>query len=260
MATSDETSKPIFNGSLEPIGQLRGASNGSLLCKDDSETLFVYKPVAGERPLWDFPDDTLSGREVAAANLDSLLQWGLVPTTRWVDDGPAGPGMVQKWIEEVDELRPVNIFDHHEVPEGWLSILQAVDQTGRSVTLAHDASESLIRMALFDAIVNNADRKAGHVLADSKGQIFAIDHGVCFNEEPKLRTVLWGWVDQPISQLHIDSLVQLRETLGDFHEQIDPYLSRSESHELRERIAELLESQIFPGPNSQWPAIPWPVF
>lgn len=260
MATSDETSKPIFNGSLEPIGQLRGASNGTLLCKDESETLFVYKPVAGERPLWDFPEDTLSGREVAAANLDSLLGWALVPPTRWVQEGPAGPGMVQKWIEEVDELRPVNIFDTNSVPQGWLSILQAVDHTGRPVTLAHDANESLVRMALFDAIVNNADRKAGHVLADTDGRIFAIDHGVCFSDEPKLRTVIWGWVDQPIPQLHVANLIQLQRTLGDFHEQIDPFLSQAESHELRQRIKELVDTELFPGPSGEWPAIPWPVF
>lgn len=260
MGTSDETFNSIFKGTLEPIGQLRDASNGSLLCKDESETLFVYKPTAGERPLWDFPDNTLSAREVAAANLDLMLGWNLVPPTRWIPDGPVGPGMVQKWVEEVDDLRPVNIFDTDGVPAGWLSILEAVDQTGRPVTLAHDASESLMRMALFDAIVNNADRKAGHVLADKHGRIFAIDHGVCFNEEPKLRTVLWGWVDQPISKSHLATLLQLQGTLGDFHDQIDTFLSRSESHELRQRIKGLLETQLFPRPSDDWPAIPWPVF
>jgi uncharacterized repeat protein (TIGR03843 family) len=260
MDISDETSNSIFKGTLEPIGQLRDASNGSLLCQDDTESLFVYKPVAGERPLWDFPDDTLSGREVAAANLDVMLGWGLVPPTRWVPEGPAGPGMVQKWIEEVDELRPVNIFDVESVPVGWRSILEAVDHRGNLVVLAHDASESLMRMALFDAIVNNADRKAGHVLADEHGQIFAIDHGVCFNEESKLRTVLWGWVDQPILEPDLAALEDLLRKLGKSHDYIDPYLSRGESHELRRRIAELLKTQIFPQPSGQWPAIPWPVF
>jgi uncharacterized repeat protein (TIGR03843 family) len=260
MDTSDETSNSIFKGTLEPIGQLRDASNGSLLCQDDSESLFVYKPVAGERPLWDFPEDTLSGREVAAANLDGLLGWGLVPPTRWIPDGPVGPGMVQKWVDEVDELRPVNIFDAQSAPSGWLIVLEAADQRGNPVVLAHDSSESLMRMALFDAIVNNADRKAGHVLADSTGRIFAIDHGVCFNEEPKLRTVLWGWVDQPILELDLTTIEVLQRTLGDFHDQIDPYLTLAESHELRQRIAGLLKTQMFPQPNTQWPAIPWPVF
>jgi uncharacterized repeat protein (TIGR03843 family) len=260
MDTSDETSNSIFKGTLEPIGQLRDASNGSLLCKDDTEALFVYKPVAGERPLWDFPDDTLSGREVAAANLDVMLGWGLVPPTRWITDGPAGPGMVQKWIEEVDELRPVNIFDAQSAPSGWLTVLEAVDQSGNPVVLAHDSSESLMRMALFDAIVNNADRKAGHVLADEHGQIFAIDHGVCFNEEPKLRTVLWGWAEQPILEVDLAALEGLQRILGDSHDQIDSYLSRAESHELRQRIARLLKTQIFPQPSGGWPAIPWPVF
>lgn len=260
MDTNDETFNSIFKGTLEPIGQLRGASNGSLLCKDDLETLFVYKPIAGERPLWDFPENTLSAREVAAANIDVMLEWNLVPPTRWIHNGPVGPGMVQKWIDEVDELRPVNIFDSAGIPSGWLSILEAVDHTGRPVTLAHAASESLMRMALFDAIVNNADRKAGHVLADAHGRIFAIDHGVCFNEEPKLRTVLWGWADQPIMEHHVANLVRLQHTLGNFNDQIDTFLSPSESYELRQRIAVLLETQLFPGPNDNWPTIPWPVF
>jgi uncharacterized repeat protein (TIGR03843 family) len=260
MGTSGEISNSIFKGTLEPIGQLRGASNGSLLCKDSSESLFVYKPIAGERPLWDFPDNTLSGREVAAANLDVMLDWNLVPPTRWISDGPVGPGMVQKWIEEIDELRPVNIFETDRVPTGWLSILDAVDQTGRPVTLAHEDNEALMRMALFDAIVNNADRKAGHILADENGRIFAIDHGVCFNEEPKLRTVLWGWVDKPIWEPHLTSLRQLQGTLGDYHDQIDTFLSRAESRELRQRIQGLLETESFPRPSDDWPSIPWPVF
>ncbi len=260
MDTSDETSNSITDGYLEPIGHLRDASNGSLLCKDNLNTFFVYKPVSGERSLWDFPDDTLCRREVAAANLDSLLGWGLVPPTRWVDQGPAGPGMVQKWVEEVDKLRPVNIFGTNRIPEGWLSILQAVDQSGYPVTLAHEASESLARMAVFDVIVNNADRKAGHVLADKDGRIFAIDHGVCFNEKPKLRTVLWGWVDQQIPQTLLVNLADLQVSLGDFHERVDPFLSHGESRELRNRVAELLQFQVFPRPSADWPAIPWPVF
>lgn len=260
MGTSDETFNSIFKEYLEPIGQLRDASNGSLLCEDASKNLFVYKPTSGERPLWDFPDNTLSSREVAAANLDVMLKWNLVPSTRWISDGPVGPGMVQKWVEEVDDLRPVNIFETDSVPAGYLPVLEAVDQRGRPVTLAHDDSESLMRMALFDAIVNNADRKAGHILADQHGQIFAIDHGVCFNAEPKLRTVLWGWVDRPILDHHLTSLVQLQRTLGDFHNGIDTFLSHAESHELRQRIKGLLDTQLFPRPSDGWPAIPWPVF
>jgi uncharacterized repeat protein (TIGR03843 family) len=117
-----------------------------------------------------------------------------------------------------------------------------------------------MRMALFDAIVNNADRKAGHILADEQGQIFAIDHGVCFNEEPKLRTVLWGWVDQRILETDLAALEDLLRALGKSHDHIDPYLTHAESHELRQRVAGLLKTQTFPQPSGQWPAIPWPVF
>jgi uncharacterized repeat protein (TIGR03843 family) len=115
-------------------------------------------------------------------------------------------------------------------------------------------------MALFDAIINNADRKAGHILTDEHGRIFAIDHGVCFNEEPKLRTVLWGWVDQQISQDLLTDLTNLQVSLGEFNQEIDSYLSATESIELRCRVAELLEFGVFPRPNAEWPAIPWPVF
>lgn len=260
MGTSEETSNSKASGSLEPMGQLRGASNGSLLCRDGLGDLFVYKSVSGESPLWDFAPNTLCQREVAAANLDALLGWDLVPPTHWTDEGPMGPGMVQKWVEEVDELRPVNIFDTNDVPTGWLSILQAKDQDGSPVTLAHDPSEQLVRMTLFDAVVNNADRKAGHVLSDKNGRIFGIDHGVCFHEEPKLRTVLWGWIDAQISPDLLRNLTDLRAQLGDFHPQIDPLLSETESSELRGRIAELVHTEVFPRPSAQWPAIPWPVF
>jgi uncharacterized repeat protein (TIGR03843 family) len=260
MGTSEETSNSIARGSLEPMGQLRGASNGSLLCRDDLGDLFVYKPVSGESPLWDFTRDTLCRREVAAANLDGLLGWDLVPPTRWTDEGPMGPGMVQQWVEEVDELRPVNIFDTHEVPTGWLSILQAIDQDGSEVILAHEPSEQLAQMALFDAVVNNADRKAGHVLVDKSGRVFGIDHGVCFHEEPKLRTVLWGWVDTPIPPKLLRDLTELGTKLGSFDAQIDPFLSEIESGKLRDRIAELVHTQVFPRPSAQWPSIPWPVF
>jgi len=171
-----------------------------------------------------------------------------------------GPGMVQQWVEEVDELRPVNIFDTHEVPTGWLSILQAIDQDGSEVTLAHEPSEQLAQMALFDAVVNNADRKAGHVLVDKSGRVFGIDHGVCFHEEPKLRTVLWGWVDTPIPPKLLRDLTELGTKLGSFDAQIDPFLSKIESGKLRDRIAELVHTQVFPRPSAQWPSIPWPVF
>ena len=109
-------------------------------------------------------------------------------------------------------------------------------------------------------MVNNADRKAGHVLADKNGRVFGIDHGVCFHEEPKLRTVLWGWVDTPIPPKLLRDLTELGTKLGSFDAQIDPFLSEIESGKLRDRIAELVHTQVFPRPSAQWPSIPWPVF
>lgn len=250
-------------GALEIEGRLLGASNATLRARvmdDTQESRCVIKPVAGERPLWDFPEGTLTGREVAAYAMSEALGWGLVPPTVWRDDTPVGPGMVQLWIHEVDDARPVGVVRPSGVPDGWLVVLEAHDQADRPVVLAHATRADLMRMAAFDAVVNNADRKGGHVLADSDGRLWAIDHGVTFSDEDKLRTVLWGWAGDPLpDDIHAD-LVTLAELLEVGLEEVERFLSVSEREALRRRLGDLVESGSFPLPSARWPAVPWPVF
>ncbi len=253
----------LTDGPLEVMRMLSGASNATLFCRvaDASSAIdCVFKPVAGERPLWDFPDDTLSGREVAAYELSQLLSWPHVPTTVWREDPEMGPGMCQQWIREVDELRPVDIFAPGEVPRGWAVVLEAHDGRGRPVVLAHDRSPVLRSMAAFDAIVNNADRKGGHVLADADGGIWGIDHGVCFAEEPKLRTVLWGWAGEPLPDDLLEQIAALDTILGSAVDTVDRWLDPRERQALRRRIRTLLDTRHLPLPGSGWPSVPWPVF
>jgi len=246
---------------LQITARLMSASNVTLQCIDTKTTQkFVYKPESGERPLWDFPLGTLTGRELAAFHIDKLLDWGLVPPTQWIEFGPSGPGMLQEWIEEVEIDRPVNIYEPNAVPPDWITILAAQDSDGRLVHLVHANNQSLKRMAALDAVLNNADRKAGHILIDADQRIFGIDHGVCFNAENKLRTVLWGWAGQPLDQEIVTDLTKLQNSLSDFYEPVDTWLADYESVALRDRIDHLLLTGTYPLPAPEWPAIPWPVF
>ena len=236
------------------IGQLSNASNTTLLVEQNSRR-FIYKPKLGERELWDFPTGTLYQRERAAFVLSQLLNWNLVPETHIVD-GPHGIGIMQEWIEaQVDQ---VDIFTPAQIPSDWISITSGVDETGNQVVLAHSKNEQLQLIALFDVLINNADRKAGHILTDSKSRLWAIDHGVTFNVEPKLRTVLWGWIDQSIAP---ERLLQIEKTMGLINDsELDNLLAPEEITELINRMELVLSEQKFPAPNPHWPAVPWPVF
>lgn len=253
----------LTDGEITVLGQLTTASNATLVSdatQGDVTVRCVIKPVQGERPLWDFPTWTLSGREVAAFEVARLLGWPSVPPTIWRDDTPVGPAMCQLWIEQDPDGRPVGVFDPTAVPEEWIPVLHAEDGDGRPVVLAHSGEPELQRMALFDAIVNNADRKGGHVLADVEGRIWAIDHGVCFSDEPKLRTVLWGWAGATIPAALMEQVVQLSEVLTTEVDDVDRWLLPPERLALRERVGELARSGRFPEPGGGWPAVPWPVF
>ena len=158
----------------------------------------VYKPVRGERPLWDFPDGTLAGREVSAYLVSRATGWDLVPPTV-LRDGPFGPGSCQLWIDEPDDAEPlVGFVPAEAVPPRWFPIAAARDDDGAAYVLAHADDPRLARLAVLDAVVNNADRKGGHVLVGADDRIYGVDHGVCFHVEDKLRTVLWGWAGRPL--------------------------------------------------------------
>lgn len=249
----------LREGDLEVQGRLVDASNATLLCSLGS-TRCVYKPVAGERPLWDFPSGTLAGREIAAYEIDRIAGWDLVPCTVWRDDAPLGPGMVQEWREDALVGDLVTVVPPDEVPDGWRVVLEARDPAGNPVCLAHADSPVLQTMCILDAVVNNADRKGGHVLTDPAGRIAAVDHGVTFHVENKLRTVIWGWAGEAIPDNLVGDLTRLRRLLGDHEPDVDRWVNADESRALRERIDILLNTRTFPTPSEEWPAIPWPVF
>ena len=239
---------------MQVLGRLEYASNNTLLVESDG-IRYVYKPISGERPLWDFPDGTLASREVAAYRVSQLLGWHLVPPTSLVD-GPEGPGSLQRWVDS--EIQEVDLFAPGEVPAGWFSILGGIDDEGSEIVLAHSAHPMLAQLAVFDVIINNADRKAGHILTATNGALIAIDHGVTFHEEPKLRTVLWGWVNSDIDDAIIEDITLLAARIPD--SDLVDLLSADEVEALLARINDLLASRKYPEPNEQWPAVPWPVF
>ena len=229
----------LAQGDLAVEGRLVVASNATLYCTircGSTEAACVYKPVAGERPLWDFPHGTLAGREVAAYAVSRAAGWNLVPPTVY-RDGPFGPGMCQLWIDTDD----------------------AVDLVGLSRSADHRA---LRDMAVFDAVVNNADRKIGHLLPVSDGRLYGCDHGVCFGEEYKLRTVLWQWRGRKLPARSIDALGRLRTDLnsGALVGELPQWLSPGEVEATRQRVDLLLEERVHPYPPEDWPAVPWPPY
>jgi uncharacterized repeat protein (TIGR03843 family) len=203
------------------------------------DLLAVWKPTAGERPLFDFPIGTLTRREVAAYLVSEALGWGIVPPTL-LRDGPHGEGMAQQWIE--------------------------VDPAADVIDMVNGDDPRLRRIAAFDAVVNNTDRKAGHLLPLPGGHLHAVDHGVTFSAVPKLRTVLWAWEGEPFDGDELAGLARVRDALGSAVEPgplavaLGELLFVGEVAATRERVAELLASGVFPSPNPEWPAIPWPPY
>jgi uncharacterized repeat protein (TIGR03843 family) len=216
--------------------------------------------VRGERPLWDFPDGTLAGREVASYLISEAGGWHVVPPTV-LRDGPFGTGMVQAWIDTDDERELVDVCSPAQVPPGWLGVLRARDGRGDPAVLAHADEPELRGMAVFDVVTNNADRKGGHVLAGTDGRIYGVDHGLCLHVEQKLRTVLWGWVGEPMAPEVLEPLRRLRSALGaTLADELGEHVTRREVRALRTRVEALLKAPCFPEPSGYGPAIPWPAF
>ncbi|MFS3129140.1 SCO1664 family protein [Nocardioides sp. Bht2] len=248
---------PEAVGELVLRGRVMPASNATFICQL-GELQVVYKPVRGEQPLWDFPDGTLAEREYAAYLVSEALGWDVVPPTV-LRDGPHGVGMVQEWKEPDPALAPVDIVARGELPEGFLHVFDAEDGAGRPVALVHEESEPLRRMAIFDAVINNGDRKGGHVLAMADGHRYGVDHGVAFHVEPKLRTVLWGWAAEPLRADEIAAVRRLADD-GELRERLFELLTVSEVEQFGVRCRELVADGVFPLPDGSWPAIPWPAF
>ncbi|MFR0353687.1 SCO1664 family protein [Streptomyces sediminimaris] len=253
----------LADGELTVRGRIREASNAALYCTvshEGREAACVYKPVAGERPLWDFPDGTLAQREVAAYEVSEATGWGIVPPTV-LREGPYGEGMVQLWVEAAPESELLALVDGEEPEPGWKAIGLAEVGEGRTALLVHADDERLRRLAVLDAVINNADRKGGHLLPTADGRLYAIDHGVTFNTENKLRTLLWGWAGEPLAPEAVDVLKALQESLGDrgaLAARLSGLITAAELDATRARVAVLLESGRHPEPSGEWPAIPWP--
>jgi uncharacterized repeat protein (TIGR03843 family) len=227
----------LRNGNLRVTGRLVDASNATLYAIADlagQEMVCIYKPKAGERPLWYFPDGCLAHREFAAYLVSEHLGFNVVPLTV-LRDGPYGDGMAQEWITIDDSIDLATFFatDHPR----------------------------LRAMALFDAIINNTDRKIGHLLPVSDDVVFGCDHGVTFHVEDKLRTVLWQWAGDQFTVSEIETLEKAFESLqGELRTQLLPLLTEQEINALHARVERLLAQGHFPYPNPNWPAVPWPAF
>lgn len=303
LATTDgpELADVLARGTLEVVGRISGSSNVTLLarcCTSDVEVTCVYKPVAGERPLHDFPDGTLAAREVAAHVVSQAAGWDVVPTTV-LREGPFGPGSVQRWVHPPvdapvdEEVAEDGILAHEEapdfldeasllgepgaglvdvvafgsVPAGWRHVMDAWGYDGEPVALVHADDPRLLSMAVFDVVANNADRKGGHVLlgrpalAGGSPRVHGIDHGLVLHSEPKLRTVLWGWAGDALPEVEVDALLRLRSALaGPSGAELAELLTAREVRALRSRTDRLLHSAVLPAPPASRSAVPWPVF
>lgn len=249
----------LLDGELIVIGRVMSASNATLLAEVDG-TRVAYKPVSGERPLWDFPDGTLAGREVASHLVSAATGWDIVPPTV-LRDGPHGPGSVQLWCDPDPDQAAVDLVPAGRVPDHLAHVLDGLDGRERPVALVHERSAALRRMALFDAVVNNADRKGGHVLAMADGRRLGIDHGLTFHAEEKLRTVLWGWAGDALDQQELSELEVLESAFhGTLGEQLMEHLQVEEVEATVQRCRSLRGTGRFPVPSDRWPAIPWPPF
>ena len=259
--SADQLLSDLAGAPLVVIGRIMPASNHTFLARLGEEGReCVYKPSSGERPLWDFTDGTLAAREYAAWVVSDHLGWGVVPPTV-LRDGPAGPGMVQLWMEPVAGVDPVDVVAQDAVPPGFLHVLDATGAEGEPVALVHEDSTALRRMAVFDIVTNNTDRKGGHVLPMAGGHRYGVDHGVCFHTEDKLRTVLWGWAGRPLSAAEVDGVRGVVDGLrGGLRGTLEDLLTVAEVDAVGRRAERLLRIGSFPVPATGWPSIPWPPF
>jgi uncharacterized repeat protein (TIGR03843 family) len=252
-------SEALLEGELRLHGRVMPASNATFVGEVHGQRV-VYKPVVGERPLWDFPDGTLADREVAAYLVSEALGWDVVPLT-FLRDGPHGSGMVQLWREPDEEQAPVDLVVAGRVAAGFLRVFDGVDEHDRRVSLVHEDTPALRRMAVLDVVLNNADRKGGHVLAMPGGHRHGVDHGVTFHVEPKLRTVLWGWAGERLDADETGALTALLAALeADLADALGGLLTTAEVAATRRRTERLLAVGRLPRPGGEWPVIPWPPF
>ncbi len=338
-AASPDVLALLCRGNLEVVGRLTDASNVTLLGRlelDGARMHCIYKPIRGEKPLWDFPGGTLAYREVLAYRVSEVAGWHCVPTTV-LRPGPLGGGMVQEWIgpapdavleadddpggddpdgddwggddphgddsggddpdgddsagddpdgdnvgdavgdhrdpdagqrggadddgaSEAVELPEdlVALLPSSQVPPGWLPVFRALDTDGTVLAVCHADDPRLALIAGFDLVINNADRKAPHLLPTAGHRILGVDHGLTFHVQDKLRTILWGWAGEPLPGAVVDGLRRLRRWVAQPDDERDSLLTGSERHHLERRIVGLLADPVFPRPPADRTPIPWP--
>ena len=238
MVAAAEAIELLSTGDIEVLGMLPYASNYTLLArvrKGRAQMLAVYKPRRGERPLWDFPPGTLAAREVAAYLVSEAAGWHIVPPTVLRYDLPMGAGSLQAFIEH--------------------------DPDRHYFVLMEERLEEFCPFAAFDVVVNNADRKAGHIIEEVGGRLWAVDHGLTFNVEPKLRTVIWAFAEEGLGPTLRADLERLGSELADdggLGGKLAQLLSAEEAEATLARVEALLLEDRFPAPGHDRP-LPWPL-
>lgn len=276
------------------IGRIRSGSNAVFLTEEvsplgasDTESarasLWVHKPVRGESPLHDFPAGvlppeasvpgasvesqlagTLAAREIAAYRVSRAAGWDVVPETLPIISA-AGPGMIQRFLDipsdSDPEHAPVDLYSPEQMPRDVIGVIALDTEDGETMVLGHRASARIRTIALLDAVINNSDRKGGHVLRSSDGTVWAIDHGLAFHTDPKVRSVLWGFADEPLDDVELAALRALRAgcATGSLRRELAALLAPDELDAFRERIDSLLDAGTFPPPHGGFP-LPWPLF
>jgi len=264
VAATDSVLQVLEGGDLQVLGRIADASNLALLVQVGAARVrAIYKPVSGERPLWDFPDGTLAGREVAAYRISAAGGWDLVPQTVF-RDGPHGPGSVQRWVgdPDVEPEHPVDVVAPDAVGDGWLPVVRGEGVDGRPVVVVHEDSPAMRSVAAFDAVVNNSDRKGSHLVREGRA-LRAFDHGVCLHEDDKLRTVVWGFAGEPLPETEVARVATVHTAVTDgtseLRAALDTLLTPAEVAALEARCRVLLDHPAYPLPSGRWPAIPWPL-
>lgn len=258
-ATDAELEEHLLRAPLRVLGRLVASSNQAVLMEADG-AYAIHKPITLERPLWDYPPGTLARRERAAYLVCAGMGLSLVPPTV-LREGPWGLGSLQLWIGEPGTPLPgvVTVCAQDEVPRGWLEVLRGHEEGGRAVCLAHADTPEVRSAVLLDAVLNNSDRKGGHLGIGPQG-LRGFDHGVSLGSQPKLRTVLWGWAGDPLSDAdlgHLETLTGALRGTG-LADELGALLEPSEVDALNARIRRLRRTRRYPVPAPNWPAIPWP--
>lgn len=218
----------------EVLGRFRNASNATLLARTDAGHLVVYKPEQGQRPLYDFDSRTLPVREVLTFEVSEAAGLASVPETRPAE-GPFGPGSAQTFVEEDEDFDPAHLINR--------------------------ADDRLWPVATLDLVINNADRKAGHVLADQAGHLWCIDHGLTLHTQPKLRTVMWGFAGRTLPDEMASRVRKVRDALDrGLHARTTELLSAPEADALANRVEAILAEPVHPYPPTDRPPLPWPIW